>query len=155
VGVLLLGPAISYCQYLQQGGARENYADFWIHRDLPSMHEQFHYWFLGVLFVFASLAWLGRRALGAQPPMSRLRARHPGVVPLAWLYGYGALMGGLVLLVSEHQAFDRWIDAAGVLQFQPTRIPIYAGFSSLAWSQGLRAGDRRAANYRAWRARCP
>jgi peptidoglycan/LPS O-acetylase OafA/YrhL len=128
VGVLFLGPIIAFCRVLDSGGTGQSFWTFWIYRYLPRNREQFHFWFLGVLFVFVSLAWLGRRwswdGFGRAPFFVR-QLRAFGLAPL---YLYSALLGLFVVLVSRQFDFNEWVNLGGILQFQPTRLPIYAGF---------------------------
>jgi glucans biosynthesis protein C len=55
-GVLLFGPIIAYIQSLTHGIIKENFLSFLFYHYLRYRIEHFHYWFLGVLFVFIIMA---------------------------------------------------------------------------------------------------
>jgi hypothetical protein len=47
-----------------------------------------------------------------------------------WLL-YAAFTGLLALCVTFLVPFDNWLNLSGILVFQPSRLPIYAGFFAL------------------------
>ncbi len=127
-GVFFLGPIIAYIKALDHGGVTESYLSFWFFRYLSQGIEHFHFWFLGVLFVFVSLAWLFRTWLLSQSKFWQSIIQHFRTMKLSLLYFYAALLGMLVLLISSQVQFELWVNLSGILVFQPSRLPIYGGF---------------------------
>ena len=107
IGVVFLGPVIAYIRALGQAGAAEGYVSFWLHQYLHRGVEHFHFWFLGVLFVFATLAWLFKPWIRSPPLLLQRFVRNFGAMRSARLYFCAAIMGLLTLGVSRLIQFEQ------------------------------------------------
>ncbi|MCJ8503026.1 acyltransferase family protein [Desulfatitalea alkaliphila] len=127
VGVGVLGPIIAYVHAIGGEDGPMSYLHFWIFEYLARQLEHFHYWFLGVLFLFMAFARLGRSWLVSQAENCQF-FQHLGCMRLSWLYLYMLLLGFLSLLISVLYPFEGWINLSGLFVCQPSRIPFYGGF---------------------------
>jgi peptidoglycan/LPS O-acetylase OafA/YrhL len=136
LGALVVGPVISYVRALGAPGFHDTYLDFWLGTYLPHQIEQFHYWFLGVLFVFFAAAWILRRWFRWGGVLRSFVGRQLAGMRVPALYALAVLLAILSWLVTMQAGFDTWMNLSGWLVFQPSRIPLYAGFFILGIAAG-------------------
>ena len=127
VSIVFLGSIIAYARAMAAGNGVDSYLNFWFYEYLDGSFEHFHYWFLGVLFLFMVLARYGRSWLVSLAGRRKF-FKHFAHMEIFWLYCYMILVGFLSLIVTLLYSFEGWINFFGFLVFQPSRIPLYCGF---------------------------
>jgi fucose 4-O-acetylase-like acetyltransferase len=89
------------------------------------------YWFLMLLFVFCSGFWLYRqiRGEGALGRPETRAARPPSRGPmLLSVAGFGLAVAAVYALACTVIDGNYWVTLGGLLQIQPSKVPIYLGF---------------------------
>lgn len=155
---LFFCPIIAYIDYLDKGG-RDGFFAHWLAivptaldwrfmlfagADAAKVSQtllwSFHLWFLAMLFVFCLVVAGARLAVGpGLTHRGRLGAWGLGRIGLLAL-GIGLAAGAGQLACPD----PAWARLGPFLVFQPTRLPLYAGFFLLgayAWKRGWSAGQ--------------